>query len=140
MSSLSYSLKVASISCRTWDSSVSDAAMANALAPACLSSAARASTSLCVCAQIASTAPAPLCERFGDGLPDLSVVAHAHHQGDFAFKTGRHVIQSDVARTIDVSSIRLAILSLVIHPTEASARGYGLLQLSGVPSHLLGLN
>jgi hypothetical protein len=61
------------------------------------------------------------CQRSGNGLPDLSVAAHPGYDSNFAFKTGRHVIQSDVCSTqmIDVSSIRLATPSLLIHPIKA---------------------
>jgi hypothetical protein len=34
------------------------------------------------------------CQRFGDGLANLSIAAHARYDGHFAFKTDRHVIQS----------------------------------------------
>ena len=55
-------------------------------------------------------------QRFGDGLSDLSVAAHARHYGHFAFKSGRHVIHTSVClhigRRIDFSSIRLAAPSI----------------------------
>ena len=57
MSILPHSLRVPSISRRTWNSSVKDPAMANTRAPACRSSLARNSTLLCLRAQIASAAP-----------------------------------------------------------------------------------
>jgi hypothetical protein len=37
---------------------------------------------------------AVFCQRFGDGLANLSVAAHARYDGHFAYKTGLHVIQS----------------------------------------------
>jgi len=57
MSILPHSLRVPSISRRTWNSSVKDPAMANTRAPACRSSLAQNSTLLCLRAQIASAAP-----------------------------------------------------------------------------------
>jgi hypothetical protein len=37
---------------------------------------------------------AVFCQRFGDGLANLSIAAHARYDGHFAYKTGLHVIQS----------------------------------------------
>ena len=37
---------------------------------------------------------AVFCQRFGDGLANLSVAAHARYDGHFACKTDLHVIQS----------------------------------------------
>src|SRR4029079_903647 len=52
-------------------------------------------------------------QRFGDGLANLSVAAHARYDGHFACKTDLHVAQSDaylnIAQRIDVSSLRLAV-------------------------------
>jgi hypothetical protein len=56
---------------------------------------------------------AAVSQRPGDGLPKLSVAAHAGYDGHFAFKTDLHVSQSsaylDIAQRIDFSSTRLAI-------------------------------
>jgi hypothetical protein len=37
---------------------------------------------------------AVFCQRFGDGLANLTVAAHARYDGHFAVKTDLHVIQS----------------------------------------------
>ena len=68
---------------------------------------------------------AVFCQRFGDGLANLSVAAHARYDGHFAFKTDLHVIQSgaylNIAQRIDVSNLRLAVPG--INPAGA-ARTY----------------
>jgi hypothetical protein len=65
--------------------------IANTRAPASRNSLARASTLL---ARTNRQLSAVFCQRFGDGLANLSVAAYARYDGHFAFKADLHVIQS----------------------------------------------
>jgi uncharacterized OsmC-like protein len=68
-------------------------------------------------------------QRFGDGLPDLSVATHPRHYGHFSFKTDLHVIPSgaylNIARRIDVSSIGMAVPGLNLQVRRAPRRKVG---------------
>jgi hypothetical protein len=58
-----------------------------------------------LCARTNRERGAVVCEYFCDGLPNLSVAAHACHEGNFSFKNGRHVRTSRILRILQVATL-----------------------------------
>jgi len=95
MSILPYSLRVPSISRRTWGF-VGQRPSHGEHSGASLSQFSSPDFHVALLARTNRQRSTAFCQRLGDGLSNLSVAAHRCYHGNFAFKTGRHVIQSDV--------------------------------------------